>query len=183
MAKAFMIVAHETGPAANRVRKFDGKRYWTHPISVMNILVKHVPNVTVTQLIAALLHDVIEDTHFGYAIIKFLFGKEVADMVLHLTDVYTTEAFPNMNRKRRKEMETERLSTIPNAAKTVKLADFAHNSESIITALEAGEDGFAYMYMREKEAALPALRGGDPVLHAVCRKIVDDFYATHGKRR
>lgn len=187
MAIAFAIAAHEAGPVANRVRKYDGKRYYTHPIAVMLILLFHVPNITEDQLIAAILHDVLEDVYAGdvdagFAAIELLFGTVVANMVLDLTDVFTHEAYPDMNRAARKAAEADRLSRIPVLSKTVKLADLIHNTSSIVKALEQGKDGFAYKYMHEKEVLLVALADGDAALHVMASKAVTDFFATHGRK-
>ena len=187
MAVAFAVAAHEAGPVNNRVRKFDGKRYYTHPIAVMLILLHKVPNVTETQLIAAVLHDVLEDVYVddpiaGQNAIKFMFGMDVLMTVVDLTDVYTTEAFPDSNRAKRKAAEADRLSAVPDDSKTVKLADLIHNSKSIVQALEQGKDGFAYKYMHEKETLLVALKGGDSTLHAMASRIVEDFFDKHGRK-
>ena len=175
-AFAFCVAAHEAGPVENRVRKYDGNRYWSHPLEVMYILLK-LDNVSENQLIAALLHDVLEDVYVddmdaGYTIIDLLFHTIVADMVVDLTDVYTTKDYPNKNRKERKTLEIARFAKFSNEVKTIKLADFKHNSESIINS----KDNFAKIYMKEKSEALVALQGGDKVLHMDCVNIVNEFF-------
>ena len=67
---------------------------------------------------AALLHDVLEDTHIGHEeLMVFLHSVpdvtpaqacEIHGMVVELTDIYTHESFPNKNRKARKLLEAAR---------------------------------------------------------------------------
>jgi len=48
----------------------------------------------------------------------------------------------------------------PDEAKTIKLADLIHNTESIVQ----NDPGFARTYLKEKLLTLQGLRGGDPTL-------------------
>ena len=60
-------------------KRRDGSDYVTHPISVAEVVAEM--ELDTDSVIAALLHDCIEDTEFGYDKIKSKFGKEVADIV------------------------------------------------------------------------------------------------------
>ena len=68
--------------------------------------------------------------------------------MLELTDVYTTDAYPHLNRKARKELETARLATVSTEAKLIKLADIAENTSSIVER----DPGFSRVYHAEKGA-------------------------------
>jgi len=46
------------------------------------------------MVIAALLHDTVEDTDTTFAEIRIEFGLRVAGLVIELTDVYTHEDYP-----------------------------------------------------------------------------------------
>ena len=63
-----------------------GEPYINHPIEVATILSNEYKADSDT-LIAALLHDVIEDTDSTYEEVKELFGKTIADMVLLVTKI------------------------------------------------------------------------------------------------
>ena len=65
---------------------------------------------------------------------------------LQVTDVFTHEAYPELNRKIRKGMEADRLATISDDAKLVKLADMIDNTSSITE----HDPGFAKLYLAEK---------------------------------
>lgn len=105
------------------------------------------------MVVAALLHDTIEDTAVTYEIILENFGPDVALLVLELTDRYTKEAFPSQNRHLRKAQECERLRTISDRAKFIKRWDIADNTRDIV----ARDPGFAPIYLREKAAVLEAI--------------------------
>lgn len=60
-------------------KRRDGSDYVTHPIAVAEIIAEM--GLDVDSIVAALLHDCIEDTDFDYAQIKAMFGETVADIV------------------------------------------------------------------------------------------------------
>ena len=76
-AYKFALKAHR-----GQTRK-DGTMYIHHPVEVATIVNGHTDdNDTV---IAAMLHDVIEDTEYTYEDIKIEFGERVADLVRQVT--------------------------------------------------------------------------------------------------
>lgn len=136
---------------AGQVRKYTGEAYITHPVAVADtVTALGADEITVA---AALLHDVLEDTTVGYADLVKGVGAEVADLVDELTDVFTTAAYPFLNRQARKALETARLTTLTQRAKLVKLADIHHN----VATIQAHDPDFAKVYLQEKDAALTAL--------------------------
>ena len=152
---------------AGQVRKYTGEPYITHPMAVAEI-VRGVGGDE-AMIAGALLHDVIEDCGVLKSELVERFGGDVANLVDDLSD----KAEMSMgNRKVRKEFEKNRLGTISNRAKTIKLADLIHNSGSI---LRHGKD-FAFIYMEEKKALLPMLEGGNTTLYAEAEKIIHFFY-------
>jgi (p)ppGpp synthase/HD superfamily hydrolase len=85
---AMLMAAVAYSAEAHRGKKRKGKgglSYIYHPISVTNNLIK-AGIYDLETLIAALLHDVIEDTDETKEDIKKLFGEEVAELVDGLTD-------------------------------------------------------------------------------------------------
>lgn len=151
MAYLFAKWAHR-----KQKRKYTNDPYIVHPVEVMNI-VATVPH-TKEMLMAALLHDVVEDCGVSNQTIDLLFGIEVADKVWWLTDPVYTE---KLNRKARKEGDCIRLSMAPADVQTIKLADLASNSKSIVE----HDPKFAVTYLKEKAALLKVLTKGDPNLY------------------
>lgn len=76
VAKAFefMTIAHEG-------QMYGNLPYFVHPLAVAEA----IPDPTEDELIAALLHDVIEDTPMDSDLIKASFGTSVYQMVMLLT--------------------------------------------------------------------------------------------------
>lgn len=148
-------------------RKYSEIPYITHPIGVMEIVstVKH----TEEMLVAAVLHDVVEDCDVEIRDLTLLFGKEISQMVEQLTDVSKPE---DGNRAKRKLMDAIHLSHAWPCVKTIKLADLIHNSASILRC----DPDFAKVYMREKEELLKHLGGGDQELMIQAREIVSNYF-------
>lgn len=158
----FAIVAH-----GEQKRKYTGEPYILHPLAVAQI-VRRVSN-NENALVAAVLHDVIEDTDVGVEEIIKEFGFTVANMVDWLTDKSKPE---DGNRAIRKKIDRDSLAEASPIVKTIKLADLIHNSESIL----AYDEKFAKVYMKEKSQLLAVLRGGDEALFKEATDIVDSYY-------
>jgi GTP diphosphokinase / guanosine-3',5'-bis(diphosphate) 3'-diphosphatase len=95
--------------------------YINHPIEVAELLwsvggVRELP-----VLVAAILHDTIEDTDAGPDEIRRHFGETVLGLVLELSD---DKSLPKQERKRL-QIETAPKKSFP--AKCIKLADFISN--------------------------------------------------------
>ena len=123
----------------------DGREepYVNHCIRVAENVAKlnHRPEV----IMAALLHDTLEDTHLTYAQLLAAFGDQVARLVVELTDVYTPGKIP---RSVRKTLEADRLGRTSPCARLIKLMDVLDNAESI----EAKEgNNFAETWRLEKD--------------------------------
>lgn len=140
---------------AGQQRKFSDEAYIEHPIRVAEI-VKTVPH-SAEMVCAAYLHDVVEDTPVSVQDIQWRFGRKIAGLVEELTDVYTKEAYPELNRAIRKKKEAEREAKISKEAKTVKLADVIDNTRDIVK----NNRGFARKYIPEMETLVESLQGGD----------------------
>jgi guanosine-3',5'-bis(diphosphate) 3'-pyrophosphohydrolase len=151
---------------AGQQRKYTPDPYIVHPVRVMETCRVHEHDMPV--LAAALLHDVIEDTAVGpEALSEFLHSamsrhdaSRTFRIVIELTDVYVKQAYPHFNRRRRKDMELERLSEISADAQTVKYADILDNVKEITSS----DPGFAPRYLKECRAILKKLDKGNPNL-------------------
>lgn len=156
-AKLFAILAHRR---INQRRRYTGERYESHPREVAEAV--RVRGGTKQMIAAAWLHDTVEDTGVSLFWIGFLFGKEVKKLVGELTDVYTKEAFPELNRAKRKILEADRIKRISKDAKLIKLCDIRSNIKSICV----NDPRFAKVYLKEKAHLLshslpPTIRYGE----------------------
>jgi (p)ppGpp synthase/HD superfamily hydrolase len=164
--------------SVNQVRKYTvtetdpGQPYIVHPMAVVAILQVH-GETDVDVLSAAYLHDVLEDvwpTNEVYSPQRIgeLFGIPVWRMVDDLTDQFTFENYPAMNRNERKTLEAFRISEITGGALKVKLADLIHNTTDIV----ANDPGFAVVYLKEKRRVLRFIEervrdANDPILSSL----------------
>ena len=146
-ATVFATQAH-----AGQKRKYTGDDYIVHPIAVAKLVADN--GGTENQIMAALLHDTIEDTGVTYGDVRRAFGKEVAGLVLELTDEFTTEMYPDDNRAQRKAWENARLADVSIEAKLIKLCDMIDNTSSIVE----HDPGFAKVYLGEKLALYSAMQ-------------------------
>ncbi len=145
-AARFAERAHE-----GQSRWFTGEPYVRHPCRVA-ARVLLIPGATEAMVLAALLHDVVEDTPVELEEIRAEFGDEVARLVDELSDEFTKEAHPRLNRAERRRLEIERLSAVSPEAKTVKLCDVFDNLRDMDPA-----DGFARVFLRESRVMLETL--------------------------
>jgi guanosine-3',5'-bis(diphosphate) 3'-pyrophosphohydrolase len=107
-------------------RKGDGGLpYVNHLIEVTYLLadVGGVSDVVILQVGA--LHDTLEDTETTYAQLKAEFGKEVAELVLSLSDD------KSLSLERRREVQLSHMAHASNSIKLIKIADHCSNIISI----------------------------------------------------
>ncbi len=104
----------------------DATPYINHPIQVAEILWQIGGIHDMIVIIAALLHDTLEDTDATTEEIERLFGKAILNVVLEVTDDKT---LPKMERKRLQIQNAPHKSIF---AKQLKLADKICNINDII---------------------------------------------------
>ena len=100
--------------------------YINHPLEVARILVDEGDIHDVEILMAAVLHDTVEDTEVTVADIVATFGASVAQYVAEVTD---DKSLPKSERKRRQVMDAPTKST---GAKAIKLADKTSNIRDLV---------------------------------------------------
>ena len=147
-------------------RKYSNLPYITHPLRVMSIVRRVSDNEA--MLVAAVLHDVVEDTDVSEDDIRSEFGDIVGNLVMWLTDVSMPE---DGNRKKRKHIDLLHTADAPAEAQTIKLADLIDNTRSITVA----DPSFAMVYMAEKERLLPVLTKGHPSLQAEAQALLVEY--------
>ena len=122
-AYGFGAAAHE-----GQTRK-SGEPYIQHPLEVTCILADmHMDHET---LIAALLHDVIEDTHIGKETITREFGPEVAAIVVGLSKLTRLEFESHAEAQARNFQRMLMAMAADIRVILVKLADRLHNMRTL----------------------------------------------------
>lgn len=122
-AKKFAQEAHE-----GQYRKYTGEPYVEHCFAVANMVESMCGEKDLLDaVVAAILHDTVEDCDVTFADIQNKFGDQVAEYVWYLTKA---ESFVG-NRAQRKALDQARLGLAPDIVKFIKICDVMHNSYSI----------------------------------------------------
>ena len=120
-AAAFAAEKHRD----QRRKDADASPYINHPIALANVLAGEAGIVDVQTIVAALLHDTVEDTDTTAEELRRLFGDDIAAVVLEVTD---DKSLPKAHRKR---LQIEHAANLSQRAKLVKLADKICNLRDI----------------------------------------------------
>jgi (p)ppGpp synthase/HD superfamily hydrolase len=152
--------AHE-----GQIRKYTGTPYIYHPLRVGQIVADEMANRggNIEAVMAAILHDVIEDTKKTNYDIVTEFGSRVAGFVDELTNKHIDKA---VLREIRKAKENERLANVSKEAQLIKLADRLDNLQD----LKFVDDPFKIVYANETLDLLDKI--GDS-----CESLADKVYA------
>jgi GTP diphosphokinase / guanosine-3',5'-bis(diphosphate) 3'-diphosphatase len=115
--------------AHKEMRRKSGEPYIFHPLSVAEICVEEI-GLGTTSIVAALLHDVVEDTDIQLKDLEQIFGKKIAKIIDGLTKIkgvfeYGTSAQAENFRKM--------LFTLSEDVRVIliKLADRLHNMRTL----------------------------------------------------
>ena len=142
--------------------------YINHPIQLVHILTHEGGIEDVPTLVAAILHDTIEDTATTVEELREKFGGEIASIVQEVTD---DKSLPKDVRKR---LQIEHAQGLSHQAKLVKLADLISNVEET---LDNESQLWPYdrrmTYLEWANRVVHGLRGISPVLE----KRFDALYA------
>ena len=104
----------------------DPPPYINHPLEVASILANTGGISDVTTLVAALLHDTVEDTSATPEELEGEFGPEVRLLVEEVTDDKT------LKKTKRKQLQIEHTPALSTAAKQIKLGDKICNTRDVI---------------------------------------------------
>ena len=123
--KALRLIKKYHGP----VKRKSGEPFYLHPVMVAKIVASFTPEVDV--IVAALLHDIVEDTAVPLAQIELMFNAKISEIVdgaTHLDNlsdiIYRLQLEDHENLNQLLEAEDERVLY-------VKLADRIHNMRTI----------------------------------------------------
>ena len=141
--------------------------YINHPVALVNVLANEAGIDDERVLIAAILHDTIEDTETTEQELVRLFGQEIAAIVVEVTD---DKALPKAERK---QLQIDHASHISRRAKLVKLADKICNLRDIISSPPSDWSAERKReYFDWAKSVIDALRGVHPELE----HLFDDAY-------
>ncbi len=124
--KAFDLAAE----AHKEQRRKTGEPYIFHPIAVAKIVSNEI-GLAATSIVAALLHDVVEDTHYTIEDIEKLFGKVVAKIVNGLTKISHLKKDQDVSLQA--ENYRKMLLTLHDDVRVIliKIADRLHNMQTM----------------------------------------------------
>jgi guanosine-3',5'-bis(diphosphate) 3'-pyrophosphohydrolase len=106
--------------------------YINHPLELADVLASEGGVTDLDVLMAAVLHDTVEDTETTPAELAARFGERIAGIVMEVTD---DKALPKDTRKRLQVEHAPRLSP---EARLVKLADKICNLRDILASPPSG---------------------------------------------
>ena len=147
----------------------DDAPYINHPLEVANLLANVGKVDDYDVLIAAILHDTIEDTETTREEIAEKFGESVAKMVSEVTD---DKSLPKAERK---QLQIEHAPHLSVGAKQIKLGDKISNIRDVV---ENPPDGWSDQRRREYvewgEKVINGLRGANEYLEKYFDELVKE---------
>ena len=147
-----------------------GEPYINHLIEVAQLVSSVTPEQDTNLVVAALLHDSIEDVGVTATELNERFGQDVADLVVEMTD---DKLLPKDERKR---LQIEHAPKLSVRAQTIKLADKIANLRSLLTSPPADWD-----YERKRKyfywakAVVDGLSQPNPILKAEFERTCQRF--------
>lgn len=156
--------AHEAHAEVGQLEPYTGREYIYHLVAVATVLLEH--GRPLVEVVAAVLHDTLEDTNRTFEELEREFGSAVAEIVRSVSNVSKRS---DGNRAARKARDLEHLRLAGEAGSNVKMGDIAVNSATIVE-----RDGrFARTYLHEKREQLDALPGGEKSLRLLALAAVE----------
>ena len=157
-----------------RRKDVEASPYINHPIALVDVLVNEGGILNWDVLCAALLHDTIEDTQTTSEELTKAFGKNVASIVLEVTD---DKALPKAERKLQQVAHAPHFS---HEAKLVKLADKICNLRDILASPPSGWDvKRKQAYFEWAAAVVAGIRGSNSKLEKIFDALLEKGRAQH----
>lgn len=127
-----------------QVRKHDGSPYIIHPIMVAHMLT--LEGVSEDVIVAALLHDVLEDT----AVTKDKILAVGGEVVLHIVETVTEDM--SLPWEVRKEAYVAQVTAATSDVWLVSVADKVHNAETLLDYIaRVGDDAWKVFNRGKKQ--------------------------------
>lgn len=145
-----------------------GTPYINHPLQVIRLLMAAGADSNTDVLMAAVLHDVVEDTDGTLEEIRLRFGSDVFFIVAEVTD---DKSLPKVERKKQ---QIEHAPHLSQGARLIKLADKLSNLEDLYREVPQGwspqvRKGYVYWAL----AVVDKLRGTNAVLEEWLDRVFD----------
>jgi GTP diphosphokinase / guanosine-3',5'-bis(diphosphate) 3'-diphosphatase len=145
-----------------RRKDVEASPYINHPIALARVLAVEAGVKDEKTLIAAVLHDTVEDTETTAQELALRFGKAIASVVAEVTDDKT------LVKRRRKELQIEHAPLLSKRAKLVKLADKTCNLRDVAKSPPRGWPlRRQRAYFDWAKRVVEGLRGANPQLEAL----------------
>lgn len=173
-AKQFATKAH-----VGQLRRYTGEKYIKHlervamRTAMVALLTNESNGLGLSQeadnmIVAAFLHDVLEDTDITIGAIEAAFGADVAKMVAALTNASKGSA---LSREARKKMDRDHLANATKAVKIIKLIDRIDNLNDMAGATA----DFRRLYSKESLLLAEVIGDADAELKTEMIKIASQF--------
>lgn len=144
--------------------------YVNHLIEVAHLISTALPDADTNLIMAALLHDSVEDAAVKRSEIEELFGIDVADLVMEVTD---DKSLPKAERKRLQIVNAPKKSI---RAQAIKLADKISNLRAILHSPPADWTAERKQeYVQWAKQVVDALPNPDPTLKAKFEETYREF--------
>lgn len=144
-------------------RKNGKTPYMNHTVSVAKILHEEAGISDDVTIIAALLHDTIEDTNTTHDELVRLFGSEVADTVKEVSDN------KSLSKNERKRLQVVNAPGMSEKAQAVKIADKIANMRDVIDRppVPDWDSETKHKFYDHSNAVVSAMKGKHPALRAI----------------
>lgn len=157
-----LVNAYAYAASAHTAQRRGGRGeapYINHPCDVAELVT--IATNDIETIIAAVLHDVIEDTDTTEQDLSQRFGTRISSIVVELTDTPDLEAMPVSQRK---AAQAEKMANASQAARTIKLADQISNLTDWRTALPEWTAKKSSDYLEGARLIGKVCRGITPIL-------------------
>jgi len=133
--------------------------YINHLLEVANLVAEATHGSDPSIVVAALLHDAVEDRGITRQTIASDFGERVADIVMEVTD---DKSLPKAARKRKQ------IESAPNKSRDAKLIKLADKTSNLRAVAQSPASGWSLERRREyidwAKRVVAGLRGTSPLL-------------------
>jgi len=146
---------------------YDQLPYINHLLKVTEALIRIGGERDRDLLVAALLHDVIEDTELDEAALAERYGAAVARTVNELSDDM------RLDHAERKRLQVERASKLSLPARKIRIADKASNMLDILNYPIDWPLEKKQAYVRNAVLVVDQIRGANPALEAWFDEVVE----------
>ena len=145
-----------------------GAPYINHPITVAEQLSRAGEQDNIDLLMAAVLHDVIEDTETTQEEMEALFGKSVTAIVMEVTDD------KSLDEKERKRLVVQQIAGKSREARLLKLSDMIANIYDVIHHPPNWSRDRKHRYFDWCEQVAREIEGIHPALERQFRILIGD---------